>query len=174
LIELARRDAPGADFDVQDARTLALRQRYNAAVSTFDSLNHILTLGELQRVFENVFRVLNRDGLFVFDMNLLEAYSADLRQWAVDVTDQTVGMVRGTFDVASSTATTQLIWFMRQADANAWTRHDALVYERCYSQAEIVAALEAAGFGSIECLSAAEAGVTAELGFGRIFVSARA
>ena len=74
LIALARQELPGIDFRVQDARNLRLNDIYNAALSTFDSLNHILSIGELKDVFAGVRRILQRGGLFVFDMNLAEAY----------------------------------------------------------------------------------------------------
>src|SRR5215469_16690455 len=47
LIALAVRDLPGVDLRVQDAVALELEGCYAAALSTFDSLNHILTLEEL-------------------------------------------------------------------------------------------------------------------------------
>src|SRR5690242_16954112 len=49
LIELARRALPQVDFRVQDATALALEADYDAAISTFDSLNHILEIEQLKR-----------------------------------------------------------------------------------------------------------------------------
>jgi len=48
------------------------------------------------------------------------------------------------------------------------------VEQRCYTRAEGVAALCEAGFHEIEAISAEDVGVTADLGFGRIFFVARA
>ncbi len=169
LIALARREMPGVDFRLQDARDLRLEEKYAAALSTFDSLNHILSLDELARVFAGVHRALEPGGLFVFDMNLEQAYSADLREWSVDLRDESVGLVRGTFDWERKKASTELIWFVRGRDGECWRQHRSLVEQQCYSQGEILGALGEAGFRKIEAISAREAGVTSGLGFGRSY-----
>jgi ubiquinone/menaquinone biosynthesis C-methylase UbiE len=174
LIALARRDLPEVDLRVQDARTLCLESQYDAAISTFDSLNHILTVDDLCRVLAGVHRALEPGGLFVFDMNLEEAYSADLRQWIVRVRDEEVTMVRGLYDEVTKQAMTELIWFVRAGRDNCWQQHRSAVEERCYEQSEILRVLEGAGFRQVEVTRAMDAGMKAELGFGRIFVCAYA
>ncbi len=98
LIAIARAELPGVDLQVQDARTLQIERRFDAAISTFDSLNHMMSLEDLGQVFVRVHGALEPGALFVFDMNLEQAYSADLRQWMVDVSDEAVKMMRGTYD----------------------------------------------------------------------------
>ena len=174
LIALAKREMPEVDWRVQDARHLRLEGRYAAALSTFDSLNHVLTTGELQQIFEGVRETLQSGGLFAFDMNLDEAYRTDMRRWTVDVNDTTVSLVRGSYDPASRRACTELIWFVRNETDDLWRQHRSAVEQRSYTQTEILSALEKTGFREIECMMAEEAGMTAELAFGRIFVTARA
>ena len=173
LIALARQEFPKADFRVQDARALALDQKYQAVLSTFDSLNHILTFDQLRGVFNGVRGVLDTGGLFVFDMNLEEAYSADLREWAVNLQEKSVGLVRGTFDPVLKKASTELIWFTRGDDPACWRQHRSVVEQQCYKQSDILAALADSGFHSVEAVRAAEAGVTSELGFGRTYFASR-
>lgn len=173
LIAIARESLPTAEFRVQDARTLRLDGRFDAALSTFDSLNHMMTLDDLHCVFEGVHRALEKGGRFVFDMNLAEAYSADLRHWNVNIDDKSVGLVRGTYDFETKKAETELIWFVREEAAECWHRYGSVVEERCYAEGEILAALYAAGFGNIEAVRAPDIGVDPSLGFGRIFVTAR-
>jgi SAM-dependent methyltransferase len=174
LIELARRDLPGIDLRVADARDLKLDPEYDAAISTFDSLNHILTLEELQAVFAGVREALLPGGIFVFDMNLEEAYLQDLRQWNVTMEDRGVGLVRGTYDLATRTAATDLVWFRLVGDGPCWHRHSSVVKQRCYTEPEIRAALRETNFRHVHTLAAREAGMNSELGVGRIFVSADA
>ncbi len=174
LIALARGDLPGVDLRVQDARAPRLESRYDAAISTFDSLNHMLTLEDLREVFVGVHGALARGGLFVFDMNLEIAYSADLRQWTVHISDDEVGLARGLYDYATKKATTELIWFVRSDHAKCWEQHRSVVEQRCYEETAIVGELQQTGFHTIEAIGARDAGVTSELGFGRIFVVARA
>ncbi len=174
LIALGQKDMPDVDLRVQDARDFKLESRCDGAVSTFDSMNHLLSLEELRRVFDRVRGALHTDGLFVFDMNLEQAYCADLRQWTVDIRDNSVGLMRGGYDRAAKQATTELIWFVRNAEAHLWRQHRSIVKERCYAQAEILQGLLEAGFHGLEAIPAENAGVSSDLGFGRVFFVARA
>ena len=174
LIQQARRDLPGVRFAVQDVRDLHLDTRFDAILSTFDSLNHILTLEELQRVFKHVRDLVNPDGLFVFDMNLEEAYSMDLHEWSVTSDDNNVTLVRGEYDTATHLAATHLIWFRRDADdSDVWRRKTSVVEERCYTKRQILGAIAQAGFRTSSCMSGKDAGMNSSLGFGRYFFSAR-
>ncbi|HEX4231749.1 MAG TPA: class I SAM-dependent methyltransferase [Bryobacteraceae bacterium] len=173
LLARARAELPAVDFRMMDARHLILNREYDAALSTFDSLNHVLSLIGLRQVFAGVLKALKPGGLFVFDMNLEEAYLADLKQWSVTARDEDVSLVRGTYDTATKIASTELIWFKRQAGSDLWERHRSLVEERCYKQQEVVQALAETGFVSIEAAAATDCGVAADLGYGRIFYSGR-
>ena len=173
LIVLAQQQLSQTEFHVQDICALTLDGRYDAALSTFDSLNHILTLGGLRDAFQHIHSVLNRGGLFVFDMNLHEAYTIDLKQWAVDIHDNSVGMVRGTYDPVERRARTELMWFSRSAsDRNCWQQRQSMVEQQCYERNEVIDALTAAGFQSIQSAMATDVGVDPDLGYGRMFVSA--
>jgi len=175
LIELAKEQLPGAEFHVQDICSLRLGARYDAALSTFDALNHILSLADLKSGFQSVHGVLNPNALFVFDMNLHEAYTVDLQQWVVDVHDNSVGIVRAKYDRAARRARTELMWFSRASgDRDCWRQRQSVVEEQCYSREEILAALSEAGFHDIMVSMATELGVNADLGYGRMFVSALA
>lgn len=174
LIAHARQDLPDARFVVQDARELSFEGEFDAILSTFDSLNHILSLGDLRRVFVGARRALRPAGLFLFDMNLKEAYSADLHNWAVTVDDANVTLVRGTFDLESQLGATELLWFKKDPSAeNVWRQHKSIVQERCYPEADIIAALSDTGFANVESTPAIDAGMSSQLGFGRVFYSAR-
>ena len=174
LIAIAKREMPDVDWRVGDARHLRLEHQYDAALSTFDSLNHVLTTEELQQIFEGVRGALQSSGLFAFDMNLDEAYRTDMQRWTVDVNDTTVSLVRGSYEPSSKKACTELIWFVRNEADDLWRQYRSAVEQRSYTQTEILSALERAGFRHIECMTAEQAGMTAELAFGRIFVTARA
>jgi SAM-dependent methyltransferase len=174
LISQARKDLPQVDLHVQDARAIQLPMRYDAALSTFDSLNHILCLEELGRVFEGVHHVLLPNGLFVFDMNVERAYLSDQRRWTVNISDESIGLVRGTYYPVEKKASTEIIWFVKAGENNLWEQHRSVVEQRCYTRTEVVAALREAGFRNIEAISAEDVGVTADLGFGRIFFVGRA
>ena len=173
LIAIAQKTLPQARFEVQDVRSLELKGEFDAAISTFDALNHMMTLDELCAVFSGVYGVLAPGGMFVFDMNLAQAYTTDLRQWHVNIDEASVGLVRGTYDFETKKAATELIWFRRNGDTDCWRKHESVVMERCYAEGEILATLYAAGFSNVQVTQAIAAGVTPAVGFGRIFVTAR-
>ncbi len=174
LIEEARAYLPSVELAVQDVRELELHKSFDAILSTFDSLNHILTLEGLTRVFEAASKSLSPEGLFLFDMNLEDAYSADLHQWAVTVNDDNVTLVRGRYDRARHIGATELVWFVKdETDASVWRRRSSVVEERCYPEADILNALRAAGFSRVEVTPAVDAGMNSQLGTGRCFFSAR-
>jgi SAM-dependent methyltransferase len=174
LIAQARKDLPQVDLQVQDARTMQLPMRYDAALSTFDSLNHVLQFDELRQVFDRVHNVLVSGGLFVFDMNVERAYLHDHQRWTVNINGESVGLVRGTYSPQEKKASTEIIWFVKTGENNVWKQHRSVVEQRCYTRTEIVAALSETGFRGVEAISAEELGVAADLGFGRIFFVARA
>ena len=172
LIDLARQQMPAVDFRVEDIRALTCEAAFDGILSTFDSLNHILNLSDLGQVFTGVFRALSPGGLLVFDMNLEEAYSLDLGNWTVNVSEASVGLVRGSYDTGTKAATSELIWFVRRSDG-LWRQHRSIVEERCYTQQEILVALAEAGFRRIEAIAARDAGMRSDVGFGRVFFVAR-
>ena len=57
------------DFVHSDLRDFELEERVDLAFSVFDSLNYILSLNDLKKVFDNVYDVLKNDGVFIFDLN---------------------------------------------------------------------------------------------------------
>jgi SAM-dependent methyltransferase len=172
LIARAVRNLPGAEFVVADVRKFETDSKFDGALSTFDSLNHLLTYRDLCRAFRCVWRALKPGAPFVFDMNLEEAYALDLGAWTNYRDEDAIGFVRGRYHPMERRARTELIWFARTKDSECWRRSDALVEEQCYSREEIEQAVEDAGFRRLECYSASEAGVTDELGYGRLYARA--
>lgn len=172
LIDRASQLLPASQFIVADVRDFALDKRFDAALSTFDSLNHLLSYADLAAAFTSVRRALHSGAPFFFDMNLDEAYSLDLGNWARHSDENQVGFVRGTYNPAARRGTTEIVCFFREAQGPLWRRADSVVEEQCYSRDEIRSALNQAGFRTIEMYTPAEAGVTDELGLGRIYVRA--
>ena len=74
MLRIARKNVPNTKFILEDARTFVLPATYHLAVSAFDSLNHILILEELTTVFRNVYAALQKEGLFLFDLNMEEGF----------------------------------------------------------------------------------------------------
>ncbi len=73
MLNVARKKASEksgqVNFVEADLRDFIFQRKYDLAFSLFDSLNYILDLESLQRVFSNVFNTLSDEGIFIFDMN---------------------------------------------------------------------------------------------------------
>src|SRR5690242_8409807 len=74
MLSYAKQRAPKAELLLLDARSFQMPARFDAAISTFDSLNHVLKVSDLAAVFRNVFASLKPGGCFAFDLNREEAY----------------------------------------------------------------------------------------------------
>lgn len=53
----------------QDIRQFVMDRNVDIVISTFDTLNYILDEKDIERTFKNVFEVLKKDALFIFDIN---------------------------------------------------------------------------------------------------------
>lgn len=168
MIAHARENQPAGEFHVADATTFCLPRQFDGAVSTFDSLNHILLLKNLQAVFRNTAGALKTGGLFAFDVLLEDAYNTNWGQSFALVRPDHVLTITGTgFDFRTRKACCTITMF--RLLAGCWQRSDVTIEERCYSGKEISSALEQAGFGEISCYDAADLGMAGQLGEGRTF-----
>jgi SAM-dependent methyltransferase len=172
MIAHARRNAPEGEFQVADARDFQVPGTFDAAVSTFDSLNHITSLQDLEAVFRNVAVAMAPGGWFAFDILLEEAYLTDWGEAFALVRDDHLLTITGaTYDFRDRTASCTITMF-RLIDG-VWRRSDVVVRERCYKVDEIEGALKAAGFGEAESYEAGSLGMGGQLGQGRRFFLTR-
>ncbi|MFC2033916.1 class I SAM-dependent DNA methyltransferase [Chloroflexota bacterium] len=143
MINFARQNAPTAEFIVGDARSFKLPEEYHTVISTFDSLNHIMTIEELTSVFRNVHFSLKQGGLFLFDLNMEEGYKICWNDAYNIVEEDHVCVVRTNYDFIEKTARFDTTIFYWQ---DGWQRSDIPLTQKCYSKTEIESALENAGF----------------------------
>ena len=154
MIGVARSNAPAAEFLVQDAREPLPSGDFRAVVSTYDSLNHLLTLQDLTRVFGNVRKVLAEGGRFVFDLNMAAGYEIRWRGTFAHVEDDHVYVVRSSTDTARRTGHMRVTIFEQRSVG--WERADLDLSQRWYAEHDVVAALRAVGFTDVHSLSADE------------------
>jgi SAM-dependent methyltransferase len=95
MLTIARRKAPKARLVQSDITDFELKERFDAIVCPFDTINHNTSLRAWRRVFSNAHRHLERNGIFVFDVNTeakmeryrLEPAAADLGKDSVAIVD---------------------------------------------------------------------------------------
>lgn len=159
MIHYARVNAPNVEFIIDDARYFKLPAIYHGVVSAFDSLNHIMSLGELTAVFCNVFAVLQEGGLFLFDLNMEEGFLMWDDNFGIVENDH-VCVVKTSYNPVERIARFDATFFRED---NGWQRSDFNLTQTCYSEPEVRSALEAAGFIKINAFAHNEEWVLAEL-----------
>jgi SAM-dependent methyltransferase len=161
-IALARANAPGANFIVDDARSFQVSEVFDAVVSTSDAFNHVLSIEELKEVFNRVNSALRPGGYFVFDMNLPERYERVWNSSMGVAHDDLAWIGEGTYKPLARTAFYKITAFERQG-ADQWKRSETTLTQRAYTEAELRAALD--GFSIPEVYDAdGDLGAESELG----------
>lgn len=169
MLEFARENAPEVEFMVADVRALPPLKNFDATISAFDSLNHVMSLAELTQVFRHVYGALNKRGIFLFDLNLES--EEDAREQTYDIVeDDHTCIVHSTYDRRKKLKCYRVTMFRRQE--TLWKRSDLSLEQRYYSETEVVQALAAVGFQRIRTYDARhEFGL--QLSDGRMFFVAR-
>lgn len=145
LLRFARREC-AAEFECADARAFSRPEAFDAAVSTFDSMNHILEAREVAAVFANVHASLVPGGIFAFDLLTGEAFEKGWADNEATVEADHAIIVRGSYDPRQRLGRTDITTFRYQGE---WVRSDVYVVERCYPASEARAMLTGAGFTGI-------------------------
>ena len=151
MIKFARRNAPKANFLIEDARSFDFSTCFNATLTVFDSLNHLMELKELEAVFKNVYSVLKPGGIFLFDLNMKEGFEKRWKGSFNLVEDEHVCAVRSCYDQDSKIGKFEITVFRL---LEKWERTDVILQQRCYSHQEVISALRNAGFQEIKALDA--------------------
>lgn len=68
MIEIARAGNPEIHYEVADMITFRPEKQYDLVTCTGDAVNHIGDLGDVEKIFQNVYAYLNPGGWFVFDI----------------------------------------------------------------------------------------------------------
>ena len=155
MLNHARINAPKAMFHCSDVRFFELPTDFAIAFSTFDSLNHLLTLDDLEKVFRNVYRQLETGGVFVFDMNLESGFQS---RWVSPFniwSENTVIVTESKYDDIEKLATASItIFTCKEADKSLWRRTDVTLTQRAYTVEELTKTLTSAGFTGVDVFDA--------------------
>ncbi|MBD0325188.1 MAG: class I SAM-dependent methyltransferase, partial [Pyrinomonadaceae bacterium] len=166
MLSYARLNAPAARFIEADARRFSLPKTFDAIISTFDSLNHFLSIEELTMVFRQARQALAPTGWFLFDMNIERGFLDHWTDYFAIVEEDEVCVLRGEYDPQLKLGHYRITMFRQRG--SAWQRADTIISERCYEQKEIKRELKKAGFSEVLSFdAAADLGLTDHTG--RIF-----
>ena len=163
MLRYAEENAPSAELVLGDARSFRSPSAYDAVVSVFDSLNHVMTLEELTVVFVNVHASLTGSGSFVVDLNMEAAYKARWHSTAAIVKDDLVCATKASYDPEEGIGRMDIT--IVELSHGEWRRSDLTLRQRRYSVKEVRAALVQVGFVNVKAYDARRAlGRRAETG----------
>jgi ubiquinone/menaquinone biosynthesis C-methylase UbiE len=143
MLRVARRKSSAVRWYRQDLRRLRLAERADVVTCHFDALNHVLREADLQRVFDNVARILREGGLFQFDLN-----TRHMLRW-LDGRQKLLRAGRhwyvadNAFDPSTGIATFRHVWFV--ARGRLYGRIELAVRERAYGDRTVRRLLRRAG-----------------------------
>ncbi len=111
----------------------------------YDSLNYMLTLEDLQLVFQRIAAALLPGGVFIADMNTREMLEHvwDNNTFFVEGSNLAIVMV-SSYDRETALSTVDVVGFVRQ-DSGLYERFHERHVERAYENEQVRAALEDAG-----------------------------
>ncbi len=166
----------------QDMRELELYGTVGAVTCCLDSLNYLLSIDDLHRVFSLVHNYLDPEGLFLFDMNTPYKFAniygnnayilEDELVWDEGTPEEERAAVfcgwQNHYDSETAVCDFDLSIFEELPDGH-YRREDEHQQERCYTQEEILAALADTGFALVGIWSDTSFSPTAETDERRYF-----
>lgn len=150
--ERAKKEKVGAEFLLQDMRSLPFEERFDVVTCWYDSLNYLLEFKDLEKTFVGVYRTLKRGGLFIFDMNTIYGLAVNWQRHPCYVQQDTPRLLevhRPSYDFEKNIATLRITGFVKER--NGWTRIDEEHKERGYSIETIKQTLKKSGLQELAC-----------------------
>ena len=127
-----------------------LNQQFDLILSICDSINYITDYEDLIVVFENVYRHLKENGLFIFDVNSIYKLKEIIgNNTFVEDNKEVFYVWENEFDANSSICEFYISFFVKDS-TGLYRRFDEQHFERAYTSEQIVLALKTAGFSRIE------------------------
>ena len=149
MLRFARENAPGGEFHVADAWEFRYDETFDAATSTCDSLNHVMSLEELGIVFANVYNALVPGGWFLFDLNTEKGYGD---YWNGHSGGRALAdhafIVQLGYEQDTRQGTFAVTLFRQAGDT--WRRTDVKLLQQYHAPDAVRDSLERTGFDAIE------------------------
>ncbi|MBC1237617.1 class I SAM-dependent methyltransferase [Nostoc sp. 2RC] len=147
MLNYARMNAPEAEFFMVSAVDLDFTSTFDGIVST-GALSHIMNIEEINRVAQNIYKALKKNGILFLNMFLEEMYQ---QYWSdnfyFEKNDDHVSITHTTHDAIEKIAKCNLTTFSLVEDR--WKRLDMTFIDKIYTRNEIQLVLEKAGFKEI-------------------------
>ncbi len=156
MLSVAREKSEEQGLDVlylcQKADELDLYGTVDGAVCCMDSINHIVSLKNLEKAFCKVSLFLEEDSLFIFDVNTVYKHKEVLANNTFVIEQDNVFCVwQNEFDEKNLTTDISLDFFVEDKESETYERFCEDFSERAYTDEELISLLEKSGF-SLEAI----------------------
>ena len=149
MLDIARKNSLERGNDIlflcQDAAELDLYGTVDGAVCCMDSLNHITDYDTLCRAIDRVSLFLEKDRLFIFDVNTLYKHSEVLGDNVFVIDEEDVYCVWSNEYDEQTRITDITLDFFVPDENGLYERTSEYISERAYTHEELEAAIKAAG-----------------------------
>jgi SAM-dependent methyltransferase len=149
MLKIAKTNVPFGKFILADIREFDLPPVFDAVVSTYDSLNHLMSLQDLRAAFLNVYKCLVPNGVFLFDLNTSMTY---LTQWMgyLEVKESPDYFYINSADYDSKKRLARTKCVVYNLLGKTWQRKEINLCQRCYEISDIESSLMSIGFKGIQ------------------------
>jgi SAM-dependent methyltransferase len=171
MIRYARQNAPAAEFRVADVRSFSLDNKFDAAYSVFESLNHVPDREGLELAFGCIHHHLQKGAPFLFDLNREDAFLIYWNDTHAIVEPDYVCALRSNYDEATRIATCNITVFEHE---DGWSRRDFTIHQTCHDLSQVHEALLKAGFAEVTLYDSRDLGMTGDIAYARTFFLATA
>lgn len=137
-----------------DMRDFSFDEKFDAVLCLYDSINYILEKDEMAQVFENVYNVLEPNGLFIFDVtterNIVQHFH--LQTFAENEDDFSY-IWKNVYSYRDRICRTVLTFFLREND-DSFKRYEELHLQKIFEVNEIEDLLEKTGYKLLSAFDA--------------------
>jgi SAM-dependent methyltransferase len=151
MLKFAKANAPTASFILANAKDFTTDMKFDAVISLFDSINHIMNKEHLVKTFRCVKNVLKPEGIFLFDVNDAKAFDSNWENGFAMVEDDNICIMKPLYDLRSNQVRYNITMLEKSGDL--WSRADITVHERCYDNMELMEMLAEAGFANMQFIN---------------------
>lgn len=138
----------------QNMTSFSINKKFDSVISICDSVNYILDKDDLLKTFKNVYEHLNKDGIFIFDINSFYKLKEVIgNNTFVEDREDIFYTWQNYFDEEKEICEFYLTFFTSD-DGENFIRFDEKHLEKAYKTEEVVDLLKEAGFKTIEYFDA--------------------
>lgn len=144
--EKAMENAARVQFVCADAKHFELMKKADAIYSLTDGMNYMLDDLSLKKAFTSVYKALNENGIFIFDMSTEYKYKNLLQDktYTFDFDDAFLSW-QNEYETENEICTMYVTGFVKNDD-DTYSRFDEIHKQRCYHKADVEHMLNDCGF----------------------------